>query len=212
MKQFFIKSINSLVKMDDYIDEIVMEDSLNYRNIYFNLIDEIIYSEDNNIIDIEKKGLIIRNPLELNLNEKKLLNSLYKTLISSIDDENKQIINEIEEKLMELMDFLSCNVDFSIDYNNEVDINKLFSSIDLKFSEIEYNNYFEMLVQFIKIYNSILSIKCIVSFGLFSILTEDEIELLKKEIRALDLSLLDFECNNKTNVKSLIIDTDYCII
>lgn len=212
MKQFFIKSINSLVKMDDYIDEIVMEDSLNYRNIYFNLIDEIIYSEDNNIIDIEKKGLIIRNPLELSLNEKKLLNSLYKTLISSIDDENKQIINEIEEKMMELMDFLSCNVDFSIDYNNEIDINKLFASIDLKFNEIEYNNYFEMLVQFIKIYNSILSIKCIVSFGLFSILSEEEIEALKKEIKSLDLTLLDFECNNKTNVKSLIIDTDYCII
>ncbi|UKI48938.1 MAG: hypothetical protein L6U99_08905 [Clostridium sp.] len=53
--------------------------------------DEIIYSENNNVIDIEKKGLIIRNPLDLNLNEKKLINALYKELNHSLNDENKLI-------------------------------------------------------------------------------------------------------------------------
>ncbi len=212
MKQFFIKSINSLVKMDDYIEEISIEDSANYRNIYFKLLDEIIYSENNNVIDIEKKGLIIRNPLDLNLNEKKLINALYKELNHSLNDVNKLIFNEIESKLMELVDYLSSDFDYSIDYNNEIDINKLFSSIDVRFNEIEFDNYLEMLVQFIKIYNSVLSIKCVVSFGLFSILSKNEIELLKKEIKSMDLTLLNFECKSKTNVKSLIVDSDYCII
>lgn len=212
MKQFFIKSINSLVKMDDYIEEISIEDSANYRNIYFKLLDEIIYSENNNVIDIEKKGLIIRNPLDLNLNEKKLINALYKELNHSLNDVNKLIFNEIESKLMELVDYLSSDFDYSIDYNNEIDINKLFSSIDVRFNEIEFDNYLEMLIQFIKIYNSVLSIKCVVSFGLFSILSKNEIELLKKEIKSMDLTLLNFECKSKTNVKSLIVDSDYCII
>ncbi len=212
MKQFFIKSINSLVKMDDYIEEISIEDSVNYRNIYFKLLDEIIYSENNNVIDIEKKGLIIRNPLDLNLNEKKLINALYKELNHSLNDENKLIFNEIESKLMELVDYLSSDLDYSIDYNNEIDINKLFSSIDVRFNEIEFDNYLEMLVQFIKIYNSVLSIKCVVSFGLFSILSKNEIELLKEEIKSMDLTLLNFECKSKTDVKSLIVDSDYCII
>lgn len=212
MKQFFIKSINSLVKMDDYIEEISIEDSVNYRNIYFKLLDEIIYSENNNVIDIEKKGLIIRNPLDLNLNEKKLINALYKELNHSLNDENKLIFNEIESKLMGLVDYLSSDLDYSIDYNNEIDINKLFSSIDVRFNEIEFDNYLEMLVQFIKIYNSVLSIKCVVSFGLFSILSKNEIELLKKEIKSMDLTLLNFECKSKTDVKSLIVDSDYCII
>lgn len=212
MKQFFIKSINSLVKMDDFIEEISIEDSVNYRNIYFKLLDEIIYSENNNVIDIEKKGLIIRNPLDLNLNEKKLINALYKEMNHSFNDENKIIFNEIESKLMELMDYLSSDLDYSIDYNNEIDLNKLFSSIDVRFSEIEFDNYLKMLVQFIKIYNSVLSIKCVVSFGLFSILSENEIELLKKEIKSMDLTLLNFECKSKNDVKSLIVDSDYCII
>ena len=211
MQQFFIKSINSLVKMDDYIEEISIEDSVNYRNIYFKLLDEIIYSENNNVIDIEKKGLIIRNPLDLNLNEKKLINALYKELNHSLNDENKLIFNEIESKLMELVDYLSSDLDYSIDYNNEIDINKLFSSIDVRFNEIEFDNYLEMLVQFIKIYNSVLSIKCVVSFGL-SILSKNEIELLKEEIKSMDLTLLNFECKSKTDVKSLIVDSDYCII
>lgn len=80
MKKIFIKSLNQLIEFDLPLKKIKFNSKNNYRQLTFNINDEIVFSINNEIFDIFKFGLIIQNPFCISLNEKKLLNSLYKEL------------------------------------------------------------------------------------------------------------------------------------
>ena len=80
MKKIFIKSLNQLIEFDLPLKKIKFNSKNNYRQLTFNINDEIVFSINNEIFDISKFGLIIQNPFCISLNEKKLLNSLYKEL------------------------------------------------------------------------------------------------------------------------------------
>lgn len=86
MKGLFFceKDIYKIIKSIDWIwfafKKIKFNSKNNYRQLTFNINDEIVFSINNEIFDISKFGLIIQNPFCISLNEKKLLNSLYKEL------------------------------------------------------------------------------------------------------------------------------------
>lgn len=73
MKKIFIKSLNQLIEFDLPLKKIKFNSKNNYRQLTFNINDEIVFSINNEIFDISKFGLIIQNPFCISLNEKKTL-------------------------------------------------------------------------------------------------------------------------------------------
>lgn len=97
MKKIFIKPLNRLCDFDDKLLVIKFEDPIIYREFTFDIINNLNYSKNNSIIDLEKYGNVIYNPYDLNLTEKKLVNALYSILQNNIKDNEIKIINEIEK-------------------------------------------------------------------------------------------------------------------
>ena len=119
MKKIFIKSLNQLIEFDLPFKKLKFNSKNNYRQLAFNINDEIVFSINNEIFDISKFGLIIQNPFCISLNEKKLLNSLYKELEEKITNSSIVKLNEIEKESFEMLNNLLNDVDYPFEYEEK---------------------------------------------------------------------------------------------
>ena len=211
MRKIFLRQSNYLIEFgDSNIKTIRFNDSKAYRLFSLNVINSIIFSINNEEVDLEKYGMIIFNPFQIDLNEKKFLNLVYKKLEKSIRDEERRFIADIEKSSLCLFEKLALVSDIPIDYNDTFDFNRFFSAFDVKIMEPE--DYLDKIVRYIRLSCEILHTKLFVSFGLLALLDKAEIDLLNKELNQYDVSLLDVFFNEKSNIETLYIDTDWCII
>ena len=190
---------------------IKFEDPIIYREFTFDIINNLNYSENNSIIDLEKYENVIYNPYDLNLTEKKLVNALYSILQNNIKDNEIKIINEIEKNLIELLNVLFQKVSVPFEYNEGIDVSKLFLSIGVRYPIVSKASYFENLLLYIKIYVEVLYIKCFITLNLTNLLSSEEQNKLKLYLKELDIVLIDCFVESKNN-SNLIIDSDWCSI
>lgn len=216
MKKIFIECINQIIEFDSNIKTIKLTNTSNYRSLSLDITHQITVSEDDSIIDIPKNVLIIYNPYEINLNDKKFLNALYKELEHSISDEEKIVIQKLEKIGFDLLDDLQLKTLLPFEYQEEIDISKLFTTFNVSFPKIDYQNYLELITNYFKIATVYLKTKFVISFGLLNLLTNDEIEILNKELSYNNLVLLDIsflkENNNEEPKNNYVISDDWCII
>ena len=214
MKRILINPINEVIDFNNSIKSIKFNNQLNYRELCFNLIENITFSIDNNIVDLNKNSLIIYNPFEINLNEKKLLTSMYRELEKETNENHLLELQSIEREIIKLLEDVSIEYDFQLEYSDSIDVNKLFSSFNVQFPNIVYSNYLELIVNYFKLYNKYCKTKVIISFGLLSLLSQEEIILLEKELEYIDLILLDISYIGNLNKieETFVIDEEWCII
>lgn len=215
MKKVHIESLNKTILFDTSIKCLKFNNQLNYKEISLNLINEIIFSINDSTVDLEKYGLIIYNPFQISLNDKKIITAMYKELEKNCHNENNiALIQQIESKSFELFNNLLLDFDYTFEYNEEIDLIKLFSSFNLKFPEVEYSNYVELLTNYIKLNSIFNKSKIVVSFGTLSLLSKEELILFEKELAYNDIVMLDisFVGDRIIENKDLVIDEDWCII
>lgn len=210
MKKILIKSTNKVFNVNETITKICFSNVEVFRNLCFNMSDEIIFSEDNIVLNNDKNIIKIFDPFILDLNNRKNLNNLYKELYVTLNE--KQIIeyNKIEINLQKFIENVVQNVDYPIDYNYDFSFNDLLSIFDIKFRTIEYENYLEYILSYIKICYELNKSKLIISINLMSYFSESEEELLKKELEILQIPLIDISLKEKKNF-DYYFDEDMCM-
>lgn len=210
MKKIFFKLLDYKFDIDKEISIISIENPILYRSLSLNIYENIIYSINDTIMDLNKHSLIILNPFNITLNETKLIKYLYKDLEKELVNNEAEDLSTVETYLLNIVEKLSINTNIPIDYSEIIDINKLLSSLNIKYKECE--NYLETLVYYIKLTNEIYQNTIIISFGLLFLLEKKEIELLKKELKILNINLIDIQFNSQNNLKDVIIDDDWCLL
>lgn len=210
MKKILIKSANKVFNVNETITKICFSNVEVFRNLCFNMNDEIIFSEDNIILDNEKSIIKIYDSFKLELNNRKNLNNLYKELYATLNEEQIKEYNKIEINLQEYIENVVQNVDYPINYKYSFAFNDLLSMFDVKFKTMEYENYLEYILSFIKICYELNKSKLIISINLMSYFSEDEEKLLKKELKILQIPLIDFSLKEKKNF-DYYFDEDMCM-
>lgn len=182
-------------------------------SVLFNDSNLFLYSEDYKEKDILKETLFIENPMNIDPNNKKTLNALYKkiqaTMMSSQDKETLELINS---KIIELLDQISLNMNVSMDYDTDLDISKILSTYKFCFLN-ENSNYLERLMIFIKANLEITSFSMIISFNLLPLLEKEKIDLFQKELELLNLTLVNINLVTKidnSKIDFTTIDDDLC--
>lgn len=212
MKKMFIKPINFLIELDKPIIQVTFENNLEYRDFICSIKEQIIYSENDEPLDIEKKIHIITDIYNIDINDKKNITYLYKCIVSELDDEAKQEFIDVNNKLINILGRYNETSEYLIDYEDIVDINKVLNLYQVKYNMEKYN-YFEMITKYIIILSKVLKINTFISFSLLRLLSNNEIDLLSKELIINKINLIDFDFNNeKKEVKFYEIDEDWCII
>ena len=95
----------------------------------------------------------------------------------------------------------------------EIDINKILGMYQLNLKENKNYNYLECLVNYIRLNVELNNYSLIISFGLIRVLTKKELELLKKELQLLNISIVDIiiDINNNNKISYLNIDSEWNI-
>lgn len=212
MKKILLNSLNELLYIENEITSIVIESPIIYRNIAYNLRNEIVLSEEDNILDIDKYGLIIYNPFDLNINDPRLIKLMYKKLDKYRTEEYNIRIASVNEEIKKIVYDLSLNLDVAVEVGADIDFQKLLTSINLKFVDPTFESFIEMFIKYLKIYLMFTSTKVIFTFGLISLFSKEELDELVKEISLLDVNIVDFKIQQNNIKSSIIIDKDRCII
>ena len=199
IKKIFIKQLNQIIIINQPYIALKFSDAECYREFCYNIGNSIIYSinnEEENCSNI----LFIKDPMNIDINNKKILTALYKKIIQYIDLNLKEHISLIENEIFKLLDELIYQTNYELYYDGEIDINKILGMYQLSLKQNKDNNYLEFLVNYIKL-----------SFGLIKILTKNELELLKKELKLLNISLVDIiiETTNLSRISYLNVDSEW---
>ena len=210
IKKIFIKQLNQIIIINQPYIALKFSDAECYREFCYNIGNSIIYSinnEEENCSNI----LFIKDPMNIDINKKKILTALYKKIIQYIDLNLKEHISLIENEIFKLLDELIYQTNYELYYDGEIDINKILGMYQLSLKQNKDNNYLEFLVNYIKLNIELNDSSLIISFGLIKILTKNELELLKKELKLLNISLVDIiiETTNLSRISYLNVDSEW---
>lgn len=210
IKKLFIREINELVVLDKPLVSIRFTDPVAYRNFIFNLDDNLILSINDSQVNFQTKSLIISNPLNIEINDKKTLTSLYKKLTYRISDNIRKQIVKVENDVFDLIEMISMESDCMLEYADSFDIVKILQMYQVAIKEVKKEIFLEFILTYIKI-NFELNNYCIVlSFGLTQLLTEEEIIILKNELAINQICIVDFYFNNNNpQIDYLTIDNEW---
>lgn len=214
MKKVLFKNINHLLEIDNVYKIITFESIKQYRNMYYNLIDEIIFSIDGKEYSVEKNVLLLNNPLELEVNTKKNITNLYKSIDKQMTEDNIILFESLLEKINDFMSKIIFESDYHLEYNDELDVTNLFDVMELKYSLSNKTDYIKQLVQYIDIMKKINNYKLIITYNLIKYLTNREFDLLINELKLLEIELVDICTKDdiEKEIERIIVDEDLIII
>lgn len=209
MKKIFIKPINESIVLDKPIKKICFTDAFNYRFFNRNLMSNIIYSINNEEISLAKI-LLIKDPINIDINDKKTLTLLYKRLTAYVSFNLREKIAVIEKGIIDFFDEINYLTNYNLSYNGDLDISKIFSMYELAIKNVQFNNYLDFLLTYIKTNIELNDYSLIITFNLTKILDSEEIILLSNELSLFNVSIIDIILENKVNsISDITIDGDW---
>lgn len=174
----------------------------------------VIISESEKRINITKEGMCIINPFDINLNDKKILNQLYKELYKTSNEEYITEKSEMIQGIINYLDNLIISSPYPITYNYDIDEIGLYKLFQLGFDDVS-TTLLEKVTDFIKLGNKICGLKIFFFVNLKSYLTETEYQKLYDTIKYEEVILINISNLSdyrNTNEKCYIVDEDLCII
>ena len=137
MIQILLSKLSKIHSINVGLNPIVIMDKAYYRNVYYMFEDELIISQNNR--ELKKNEIvIIRNPLDIDLNDKKGISGLFNNLIVNIKRNHRDEWNKIITDFIKIVNISAADIGADINY----DVN--MSSI------LTDNEYDQLAVEFEK--------------------------------------------------------------
>lgn len=175
-----------------------------------------ILSKEGNPVNMSKKALMIIDPFFMDLNQKKLLNALYSDIENmTLASERVLQWNEFVSELEKQIDFLTQDVEYSLDYDMEITVRDFLKLMNLRFRP-EGETFLEYLSDVIAVFSEVLTIDLFIFVNLFSYLDKEERRQLYEVANYKKVSLLILEAQDRYEYLReehvVIIDKDLCVI
>lgn len=207
---------------ENCIQELVIENQKMFRSFIATLSDgiagydtELVISRNNNeIISAGKYMELIFSPLYLDFKSKRIGNKL----IESLSETAKEFEEDFYQLAKEINQFgtnISLQSDYEITFDEILHLSQLIKLLGF---EIDINdlNVNERIIEYMHICNSLLGKELFVFVGLKNYFTEEEMEMLLKEIAAKKYNVLLVENVQRKYISKYerrrIIDSDFCEI
>ena len=176
---------------------------------------KFVLSKNEDILDISKSVDIITDPLNFNINDKKILSKIYADLSVAAYEEDtylktQEVLGNLKSYFLELE---QKNL-IMLDLDDEIDMQALFKTLGVHISEAE-DDFFENLNTYLKVSSILLKRKLIVFINVRSYISDEQLnEILNNaiynEIRILFIENMQRSCPDR--IKQYIIDNTGCEI
>lgn len=171
-----------------------------------------LYNENYEEIDINKNIVLIDNLMLLDLNEKIILNSLYKDIKEEVMVNCYKEFDMLEKNINKFIKNAIFNNNYNLIYDCSLNIEDLLKISNLKFNQED--NIIDKFLSYLNLIKDYLKIKNIILINSRNYFTDEEYKNLFEEVKRKDISLLFIEnYNNRvsfSNEKLYIIDSNLC--
>ena len=205
-----LEGISTLVIENIELFRIIVEDINKERVKEVN--DFKLYNDNYEEIDINKNIILINNLILLDLNERIILNSLYKEVKEEIMVNYYKEFDKLEKDINEFIKNAIFNNNYNLTYDCSLNIEDLLKISSLKFNQED--NIVDKFLSYLDLVKDYLKIKTIILINSRNYFTDEEYKNLFEEIKRKDISLLFIEnYNNRVSFldeKLYIIDSNLC--
>lgn len=212
MIQILLSKLSKIHSINVGLNPIVIMDKAYYRNVYYMFEDELIISQNNK--ELKKNEIvIIRNPLDIDLNDKKGISGLFNNLIANIKRNHRNDWNKVITDFIKLVNTSAADIGADINYDVNISSDKMFQAINLLYNGD--NPFIQNVINYIEHILDSNRIELFCFFNLKSVLTNNEYDQLNTEFEKKGIKVLDFiprSTEIEREFEPLYIDEDLCII
>ena len=191
--------------LKDFIDKIYLQSKGEEGDIYLT---DKMYS-----IRFEKEVSVIFNPFSLDVNEKRIISKLHSEMANIANQEWYIKIQEINAKIIGLIDDVSIRIPYPIDYVYEMDFLQILKAYTVRIDNQE-TELVNRIVNYVKLTHQILGIKVFVFVHFKDYFTIDEMEQMEETLmyEGVVVLLIESSIENISKLKWWVIDNDNCLI
>ncbi|MCJ0596250.1 type II-A CRISPR-associated protein Csn2, partial [Enterococcus cecorum] len=172
---------------------------------------KFVLSDENEILSFKKDMSLILSPLEIDYNDKKFINELFKEIKDIV--QSGELYEEyvfVKSELVKLMERISESIDYPLQYSEDLEVSSLLKMMQVKF-DFQDTNYFERLITFVQLSQRLLRKKLLIFVNLSSFLSENQLVELEKIAKYEQIKILlinSYQLNYSFSYKWYIIDVD----
>lgn len=172
---------------------------------------KFVLSDENEILSFKKDISLILSPLEIDYNDKKFINELFKEIKDIVQSgELYEDYVFVKSELVKLMERISESNDYPLQYSEELEVSSLLKMMQVKF-DFQDANYFERLITIVQLSQRLLRKKLLIFVNLSSFLSENQLVELEKIAKYEQIKILlinSYQLNYSFSYKWYIIDVD----
>ena len=172
---------------------------------------ETVFSQQGQILSLQKSVLLIRDLWSVDVNQKKLLNGVFGELKKIAREDYEVEVQKIFMEISALLNDLMRASMLPLLWDEQPDITTLFKIMDVKTESV--SDPFERLLDYVNLAQAYLHTKFVVLVGIRAFLTTDEFEALCRDFVSRELPVLFVDGTAFpmiANEKRLLIDSDRC--
>ena len=206
---------------DEKVQLLIVENPTEFYNMVTDLDGQFdgkeglfVFSIDGQIVSASKYGAIISDLFHFDLNDKKLINLLYKRLESVSLGDKIVYYNTLTAKAIEFLEELAFTTPFTLEYDEPQPIDYLKVS-GLRLAKV-YDTLEEKIVCYINALIELKQCEFFVFVNLKSVLSDEKLKQVYAHCQAEQVGLLLIEDGKRRNLlpyeKAVIITEDLCEI
>ena len=213
--------LNDAVELSNSkIPVLVIENKKIFRQALRSFLDDTVeklftFSQDFKPFDFNKRGFFISNAIDLDFQNKKLVNKINSLMQKTAVNECSEDLASIQTLLINLFDKLNKIYDFEYDSNFEIDylsILKLFQfNIDTSSHDLP-----QLLISYIILLNKYLKFDLFVLHSLYDFFDNNELEGIYETLSLSHINILILSSSKPRHISKFkeihILDPDLCII
>lgn len=205
---------------EEQVSVLVLENKKMFRDVLHSFTlgsedDVFTFSEDFKPFEFAKKGFFIADPINPDLNNKKVINKINDYLTSVAVDEYPQETARINADIVDLAEKLLSFSDFEFTYDNcDVDALSIIKMLSFHLDCCDQSPC-EVLVSYLILLNKYLKYNFFVIANMHIYFSVDELEKMYETLRLNHISLLLTEQSLAENCDCenvFIVDSDLCLI
>ena len=204
---------------DDSVQLLIVESPTEFYNMVSDLDGQFdgqegqfVFSREGQIVSAHKMGAIVSDLFHFDLNDKKLLNLLYKRLEGEAFGDKLICFNELTAKAVEFLEEIAFTTPFALEYD-EPQPSDYMKASGLKFAKV-YDTFEEKLICYINALIELKQCEFFVFVNLKSVLSDEKLQQLYAHCRAEQVGLLLIEDSKRRKLlsceKAVIITEDLC--